>query len=145
MTTTPLDLLLAEEDPTMRTFVRFLLPAHCTVYEADRGRTALQLVQLYLPDCVLLNWHLPDIGAPALIQTWSMAHIPVIVLTDSQSPQAMVEAMAQGAQDYLLKEQLSTGLLEQTISDAQADVQRYGIRPSHRIALPSIQPAEQGG
>jgi DNA-binding NarL/FixJ family response regulator len=59
-----------------------------------------------------------------LIQAWRAAHIPVIVLTGEPSPQAVVEAMAQGAQDYLLKDQLSTGLLEQTIADAQANVKR---------------------
>jgi hypothetical protein len=35
----------------------------------------------------------------------------------------VAQAMAQGAQDYLLIDQLSANLLEQTIVDAQENVQ----------------------
>jgi DNA-binding response OmpR family regulator len=122
MATAPLELLLVDEDEAARDFVRCLLSAHYTVYEADGGRTALKLARVHPPDCVLLNCQLPDFEAPVLIQTWSAARIPVVVLAGEPSPQAVAEAMAQGAQDYLLKGQLSTGLLEQTIADAQANV-----------------------
>ena len=122
MATAPLELLLVDEDEAARTFVRRLLPTSYIVYEADGGRTALELARVHSPDCILLNWQLPDIKTLALIQLWSAARIPVIVLTEEPSPQTVAPAMAQGAQDYLLKDQLSTGLLEQTIADAQANV-----------------------
>lgn len=121
MATAPLELLLVDEDEETRNFVRCLLPANYIVHEAARGRVALELVQRHLPDCILLNWWLPDIEVLPLIQLWSAAHIPVIVLTRESFPQMVAPAMAQGAQGYLLKDQLSTGLLEQVITDAQAD------------------------
>lgn len=123
MASTPLELLLVDENEQERAFIRFLLAANHIVYEADRGGIALELARRHRPDCVLMNWQLPDMEAPALIQIWSAARIPVIVLTSEPSPQPVAQAMAQGAQDYLLIEQLSANLLEQTIVDAQENVQ----------------------
>jgi DNA-binding response OmpR family regulator len=124
MATAPLELLLVDDDQETRDFIRCLLSANHILYEADRGGTALELAQAHPPDCVLLNWQLPDIDAPVLIQIWNAARIPVIVLAAEASPQAVVQAMAQGAQDYLLKDQLSTSLLEQTVVDAKGNAKR---------------------
>jgi two-component system, sensor histidine kinase and response regulator len=121
MTTAPLELLIVDQDEAARSLVRSLLPASHTVFEADKGITALERASTHRPDCILLNWQLPDIEALDLIQLWSVARIPVIVLTKEPAPQTVAPAMAQGAQDFLLKDQLSTGLLEQTIADAKAN------------------------
>jgi CheY-like chemotaxis protein len=124
MATASLELLLVDENEEARDFVRCLLPARHIVYEAGEGETALKLARVHPPDCALVNWQLPDIEAPALIQLLSAARIPVILLATQPSPQAVEQAMAQGAQDYLLMDQLSANLLEQTIFDAKGNIKR---------------------
>lgn len=69
------------------------------------------------PDCVLLDLHLPDAqGLDGLREVLAAApRTPVIVLTGLAEDQTGVAALAEGAQDYLVKGRLEPHRLEQAI------------------------------
>ncbi|MFC1401545.1 MULTISPECIES: PP2C family protein-serine/threonine phosphatase [Streptacidiphilus] len=69
------------------------------------------------PDCVLLDLHLPDASGVGAIQTLEAAcpHTAVIVLTGLAESRAGVQAVANGAQDYLVKGQVTADLLNRVV------------------------------
>ncbi len=70
-----------------------------------------------VPDCVLLDLHLPDasgIGAVQAVQT-ACPGAAVIVLTGLAEGGAGVEAVATGAQDYLVKGSVTGELLDRAV------------------------------
>ncbi|MGW4726287.1 PP2C family protein-serine/threonine phosphatase [Streptomyces sp. NPDC004291] len=68
-------------------------------------------------DCILLDLHLPDVsGTDAVTTVRAMApHTAVIVLTGLAEAQAGPDAMAAGAQDYLVKGKVEADLLHRTV------------------------------
>lgn len=72
------------------------------------------------PDVVLLDLNLPDsTGLDTL--TTVVEHdemLPIVVLTGLQDQQVGIEALRQGAEEYLVKDELSAGLLTRSIYHA---------------------------
>jgi CheY-like chemotaxis protein len=117
-----INLLLIDDDDVDREVVRRFLPAHYCVREATLGFDALAIIKTFQPDCILLDWQLPDMDGLQLLERFSRAHIPVIVITGQRNPQVILDVMHHGAQDFLLKDELSRGLLEQALQSAMEDV-----------------------
>jgi serine phosphatase RsbU (regulator of sigma subunit) len=77
------------------------------------------------PDCVLLDLHLPDAagtGAVTRLQNACPA-AAIIVLTGLAEARAGIEAVASGAQDYLVKGTVSGELLDRAV--------RYAVHRKH--------------
>src|SRR5579864_2353210 len=82
-------------------------------FEESEAAEGLKTCRSVAPDCVLLEYKLPDMtGLEFLAQLHS--EIPlnepafaVVMLTGLSSEQVAVEAMRSGAQDYLLKHRIS--------------------------------------
>ncbi|MFD5635682.1 PP2C family protein-serine/threonine phosphatase [Streptomyces sp. NPDC127077] len=106
----PADALLVEE-LLKDTGLRFELTARTTLAEA---RTELAVRAI---DCILLDLHLPDMsGTETVAAVRELApHTAVIVLTGLSETQAGAEAMAAGAQDYLVKGKVEADLLDRTL------------------------------
>ncbi|MVO85299.1 SpoIIE family protein phosphatase [Streptomyces sp. p1417] len=104
------DALLVEE-LLYDTGLRFELTTRTTLAEA---RTELAGSTI---DCVLLDLHLPDVsGIEAVAAVRGLApHTAVIVLTGLSEAQAGSDAMAAGAQDYLVKGKVEADLLRRTV------------------------------
>lgn len=104
------DALLVEE-LLNDTGLPFELTTRTTLAEA---RTELATSEA---DCILLDLHLPDVsGIDALTAVRALApHTAVIVLTGLSEAQAGTEAMAAGAQDYLVKGKVEPDLLHRTL------------------------------
>lgn len=68
-------------------------------------------------DCVLLDLHLPDVsGTDAVAAVRGLApHTAVIVLTGLSEERAGADALAAGAQDYLVKGKVEAELLHRTV------------------------------
>ncbi|MFH8336450.1 PP2C family protein-serine/threonine phosphatase [Streptomyces sp. AM6-12] len=80
---------------------------------AAEARTALEAAPV---DCVLLDLHLPDasgVGTVQAIQADTQAAI--IVLTGLEEPRAGVDALAAGAQDYLIKGKVEPELMQRAV------------------------------
>ena len=97
--------LVVEDDPPMRRFLRTTLGAHgFRVLEATTAAEALASMTAQAPELVLMDLGLPDGDGIALtrtLRTWS--RVPVIVLSARGREADKVEALDAGADDYLTK------------------------------------------
>ena len=96
----------------------FPAPAH-RVEIAHTGAEGLQRVADVRPDVILLDLRLPDqSGLDVLRQLRQIdARIPVVLVTVARSADSAIEAMRQGAYDYLLKP-LDLQKLDRVIGEA---------------------------
>ncbi|MFI6661114.1 PP2C family protein-serine/threonine phosphatase [Streptomyces sp. NPDC050523] len=81
---------------------------------AADARTALAVGPV---DCVLLDLHLPDASGLETVQAIQAGTqaAAIIVLTGLTEPQAGVEALAAGAQDYLIKGKVEPDLMQRAV------------------------------
>ena len=97
--------LVVEDEKSMRRFIAASLGTQgYQVAEAENGRTALTLMASQPPDVVILDLGLPDMDGMEVLnefRTWSQA--PVIVLSAREKERDKVQALDQGADDYLAK------------------------------------------
>lgn len=106
--------LLVEDDLVDRMACRRRLGAgpapRFRLVEADDGRAGLALAREGHPDCILLDYRLPDMsGLEFLAQLLadadeSVRAIPVLMLTGADSAAVAIEAIRCGARDYLVKD-----------------------------------------
>jgi signal transduction histidine kinase len=110
-----IDLLLVEDDEVDREVIRRHLGAEYKVHEVTTGQEAVRLCQAKRPDCILLDYRLPDGDGLSLLPIFLEQFIPVVVTTGIESPEVIVEAMRHGAQDYLVKSQITRTSLTHAI------------------------------
>src|SRR5512146_551365 len=101
---TPL-VLLIEDEPQMRRFLRAALESHdYRLAEATTSRDGLAQATSRNPDVILLDLGLPDgdgIDLARRIREWSVT--PIIVISARGREQDKVAALDAGADDYLTK------------------------------------------
>ena len=99
-------ILVVDDDDSHRTMLRTLIGGWgYAVSEADDGSTAIQMVQEQSYDLVLMDVRMVNVsGLEALdeIKAYNPA-IPVIIMTAYSSVDTAVDALKQGAHDYLTK------------------------------------------
>ena len=100
-------LLLIDDDPALipeQVRQAFPAPAH-RVEVARTGAEGLERVRAEPPDVILLDLRLPDQSGLEVYQQIRRidARIPVIFITMAKTADAAIEAMKQGAYDYLFK------------------------------------------
>ncbi len=123
MTDTSILLLIVDDSPEDRELYRRLLAQdgeHAYEFlDAETGEEGLQLAHERIPDCLLLDYRLPDVdGLEFLSRLRAERLIPVIVLTGQGNEAVAVEAMKSGAQDYLLKGSVTRDRLQQAVRNA---------------------------
>jgi two-component system nitrogen regulation response regulator GlnG len=99
-------LLLIDDDPDLIVEqVRQAFPSPHRVVVAGTGAEGLDQVRSNPPDAILLDLRLPDQSGLEVYQQIRQfdARIPVIFVTLAKSADAAIEAMKQGAYDYLFK------------------------------------------
>jgi len=98
-------ILVVEDDEAIRIACRRgLTEAGHAVATAARGLTGLELVLSGDPQVVLLDLGLPDVDGIALISMIRAAsEVPIIVITAQDDDPTMVEALDNGADDYVVK------------------------------------------
>jgi DNA-binding response OmpR family regulator len=113
--------LLLEDNPgDARLFREFLHEdglAQAEVDHVGRLKTGLEHLTQEKPDVILLDLGLPDSqGLDTFTQVYAQApDIPIVVLTGLNDTEQAVEAVKAGAQDYLVKGEVSGGLLVRAI------------------------------
>ncbi|MEH1787160.1 MAG: PAS domain-containing protein [Nostoc sp.] len=124
-------LLIVDDSPEDRElYRRYLLRDReysYTILEATLGQQGLELWQQHQPDVVLLDYRLPDLdGLEFLVQLQLLTQqpcLPVIVVTGQGNEAIAVKAIKAGAQDYLVKEQITPEGLQIAVNGAIETVQ----------------------
>lgn len=97
--------LVVEDEPQMRRFIRASLSSHgYRVLEAERAQEAVMMLTGHNPEIVLLDLGLPDgdgIDLTREIRGWS--RVPLIVISARGREDDKVAALDAGADDYLTK------------------------------------------
>jgi len=98
-------ILLIEDEPEIRRFLRTILPAHgFRLYEAATGQDGLTETKARNPDLILLDLGLPDLdGGEVIRQVRQWTTTPIIVLSARDQEQTKVAALDLGADDYITK------------------------------------------
>jgi DNA-binding NarL/FixJ family response regulator len=105
----PVTLLLADDHPIVRQGLRHLLecePEFRIVAEAGDGIEALQKVELFKPDILVVDMMMPGVnGLEVLRQIKNISPATRTIVLSMQSADAyVVEALKNGAAGYVLKE-----------------------------------------
>ena len=97
--------LVVDDDPTIRRTLRINLRARgYDVEEVGTGRDALATVEDAPPDLVVLDLGLPDLdGVEVLRRIRLGSSVPVVVLSARHQSDDKVEALDEGADDYVTK------------------------------------------
>ncbi len=119
----PTKILIVDDSPEDRmVYQRFLKKAYrdpLEVCEAKTAREGLEQYQSFNPDCILLDYHLPDMTGLDFVdqvrKNKSFSWLPIIMLTGQGSDEIDLKAMQKGVVDYLIKGDLKPEILERTI------------------------------
>ena len=111
-----------EDAELVRRHLRRAAPAPWRLEFVQSGAHAVERVQRERPDCVLLDFHLPDMTGLEVLDALGGAEgiaVPVVMLTGSEGHvQVAVQAMQRGAQDYLFKDTLTAHALYRAVENA---------------------------
>jgi DNA-binding NarL/FixJ family response regulator len=104
--------VVADDFPLVRDAVAQALdrdPGIDVVGRAAGGTEAIQMVAEFDPDVLVLDLHMPDCGGIAVLERLreAGARARVLVMTASESPESLLDAVSAGASGYLTKR--STG------------------------------------
>ena len=138
MTKPLIRVLLVEDDAVDRMACRRALARdpdyEFVLSEAESGQEGLQLAHEQKPDCVLLDYHLPDVNGleflAALTDDSGDVSIPVMMLTGTDNAAIAVEAMKRGAKDYLIKDlehqylELLPAIIQRVLSDRRMRLEK---------------------
>jgi two-component system, OmpR family, KDP operon response regulator KdpE len=96
--------LVVEDEPQMRKFIRASLASHgYRILEAERGSEAVILTS-HNPALILLDLGLPDVdGIELTKQLREFSRVPIIVISARGREDDKVAALDAGADDYLTK------------------------------------------
>ena len=97
--------LVIDDESSIQKLLQIILESHdFKVIQATSGLEGLKLAASYLPDVILLDLGLPDIsGHEVLLQLKDWFSKSVIMLSVQNSENDIVQALDNGATDYLTK------------------------------------------
>lgn len=98
-------LLLIEDEPQMRRFLRVTLQNHgYRLIEAPSGKEGLMQATTRNPDVVLLDLGLPDMDGLEVTKRFrEWTDVPIIVISAREQEEDKIKALDAGADDYLTK------------------------------------------
>lgn len=141
MTNHVIRVLLIEDNPgdavLVREYLRECRSLRADLVRVERLKEGLVRLKEEAFDVVLLDLHLPDSEG---METFSRLHlafpkVPLVVLTGLADDEAGVKAVAEGAQDYVVKGDLDARLLERTIRYA---LERHRLISALQKALDEV-------
>lgn len=127
-------ILVVDDEVPIRRLLRTTLGAHrFAVLEAGNAGHALQAVREQKPDLVLLDLGLPDRdGLDLLRDIRAASPVPVIVLSSRDGEAAKVQALDEGADDYVTKPFGAEELMARIRAALRHRLQQQGARPVYR-------------
>jgi DNA-binding response OmpR family regulator len=90
--------------------------------EASTAEIGLALCHQHRPDCILLDYNLPDLSGDELLQivieSAELPAYPVMMLTGKGNERLAVRSLLGGAQDYIVKDGLTPEALIRALGNA---------------------------
>jgi DNA-binding response OmpR family regulator len=135
MSDKPLRILIVDDSPEDRaTYRRRITRDTADKYqflETSLGEAGIELARKEKPDCILLDYNLPDLNGLDFLDQLrageSEGTTPVVMLTGQGSETVAVESLRRGAQDYLVK-QLNSNDLQHVVHRAIEHVALHAQR-----------------
>jgi two-component sensor histidine kinase len=134
-------LLVVDDSPADRHIIKRYLH-HDTEHrylfvEAETGDQGLQRCSTSLPDCILIDYNLPDMNGLELLAelvSRSSPHLyPIVMMTGGGDEKVAVQAIQGGAQDYLVKGSLTWETLLIAVENAIGKVEmRRNLADQHQ-------------
>lgn len=151
MSAAPRRLLIVEDSPEDRELYRRLLTPNgqpeFAFLETDTGEAGLALCRADPPDCVLLDYNLPDLDGLSFLDELKDHNgempLPLVMLTGHGNETIAVEAMKRGAQDYLIKGQLTAAGLLRAVHNAVEKVALWRTIDEQRRELERLYDGEK--
>jgi DNA-binding response OmpR family regulator len=141
-------ILIVDDHPDVRRYIREQLRAHFKIVEAENGESGIQSALDIIPDLVISDVMMPKVDGyelcEALKSDQKTSHIPVILLTARAGEEDKLAGLNTGADDYLVKpfnsKELNTrvrNLIEQRQKLRQRYLREGRLRPAD-IEAPSL-------
>jgi PAS domain S-box-containing protein len=114
------------------------------IREATTGAKALAICQRHRPDCMLLDFRMPDLNGLEVLQALAdkSGNLPfaVIMLAEIGDTHVVVDAMKYGAHDFLEKNWITHEMLERAIANAieKAALQREVEEQRRELAIKNV-------
>lgn len=115
-----LEILVIEDNPgDVRLIEEFLLEKEIIKFhflKADTLKSGIDILKKEKVDIVLVDLGLPDCkGLETFRQISKVTKIPIIIMTGTKDEKLAVSALHEGAQDYLVKDEINGGILSRSI------------------------------
>lgn len=142
MSTSEQRILIVDDNPEDRaTFRRYLtqgLRRGDDIREAELGEEGLVACAEWQPDCVLVDYHMPDLDGLEFLRRLNSDHEcgAVLMVTGEGDEDIAVEAMKLGALDYLVKSRIDRESLVHAVRYA---LEQKSSRDQHRQAQQRLQ------
>ncbi|GJD95690.1 response regulator [Methylobacterium iners] len=134
-------ILVVDDEPPIRRLLRLGLATQgYRLLEAPNGRTALEILGREEADLVILDLGLPDMRGHDLLRTIRERHpdLPIVVLSSRDDEPGKVEALDQGADDYVTKPFGMAELLARLRTALRHQLAVQGERPVFRVDRLSV-------
>ena len=100
--------LVVDDSRVVRKVARRILETHgFIITEAADGKEALDACRASMPDCVLLDWNMPVMNGMEFLKAvrteFGPDKPPVVFCTTENDMSRIVEAIENGAQEYIMK------------------------------------------
>ena len=100
-------ILLIEDHPDMRQFIKSGLMDAYRILEAENGEAGLKMASAKLPDLIITDLMMPKMDGMRLCrelkENLETCHIPIVMLTARAGIENKLEGLETGADDYLTK------------------------------------------
>jgi CheY-like chemotaxis protein/AraC-like DNA-binding protein len=141
--------LVVDDNPDVRVYVRSVLAGAYRVLEAADGAEALVVARAALPDLIVADVMMPELdglGLGRALKADAMTDaIPVVLLTARAAPEDQVAGLGTGADAYLVKP-FDPAVLEATVAGLLAQRRRLRVRFGRRaVEAPTEAPVEALG
>ena len=140
MTTSPLCVLVIDDEPPIRKLLRLGLGTQgYEILEAPNGKSGLELLARN-PDLIILDLGLPDIPGLELLRMIRERNdrVPIVVLSSRGDETGKVQALDLGADDYVTKPFGMAELIARLRAAIRHQLQVQGERPVFRVGDLSV-------
>lgn len=141
-------LLVVEDNKEIRAFIRQTLHSEYQIWEAENGKTGLEIALDKIPDIIVSDVRMPVLDGiqlcDALKTDERTSHIPIVLLTANSGMQNELKGLASGADDYITKP-FKVQILKQRIANLIASrtvlrqrfCQEFVLRPKEIAITPT--------